>query len=48
VLEATHPTSVEAVRAVLPRLRFAPAKLGDERVRQSVVIPFGFALEPRR
>ncbi len=48
VLEATHPAFVEAVRAVLPRLRFAPAKLGRENVRQLVEIPFGFALEPRR
>jgi len=48
VLEATHPAFVEAVRAVLPRLRFAPAKLGDERVRQLVEIPFGFTLTPRR
>jgi protein TonB len=48
VLEATHPAFVEAVRAVLPRLRFAPARLGDERVRQLVEIPFGFTLTARR
>lgn len=48
VLDATHPAFVEAVRAVLPRLRFAPAKLGRENVRQLVEIPFGFALELRR
>jgi periplasmic protein TonB len=48
VLDATHPAFAEAVRAVLPRLRFAPARLGDERVRQLVEIPFGFALTARR
>jgi periplasmic protein TonB len=48
VLDATHPAFAEAVRAVLPRLRFAPARLGDERVRQLVEIPFGFALTSRR
>jgi protein TonB len=48
VLEATHPAFVEAVRAVLPRLRFAPARLGRENVRQLVEIPFGFTLTARR
>lgn len=48
VLDATHPAFVEAVRAVLPRLRFAPAKLGRESVRQLVEIPFGFALTARQ
>ena len=45
VLDATHPAFAEAVRAVLPRLRFAPAKVGRENVRQLVEIPFGFALQ---
>lgn len=44
VLEATHPAFAESVRAVLPRLRFVPARMGRERVRQVVEIPFGFAL----
>lgn len=48
VLDATHPAFAEAVRAVLPRLRFAPAKVGREHVRQLVEIPFGFTLAPRR
>jgi protein TonB len=47
VLDATHSAFAEAVRAVLPRLRFAPAKLGRESVRQLVEIPFGFALSTR-
>jgi protein TonB len=44
VLDATHPAFAEAVRAVLPRLRFTPAKVGRESVRQLVEIPFGFTL----
>lgn len=48
VLDATHPAFAEAVRAVLPRLRFAPAKVGRESVRQLVEIPFGFTLTTRR
>lgn len=44
VLESTHPAFVESVRNVLPRLRFTPARVGRERVRQVVEIPFGFVL----
>ena len=44
VLESSHPAFVEAVRAILPRLRFTPARVGRERVRQVVEIPFGFQL----
>lgn len=44
VVEATHPAFVESVRAILPRLRFTPARVGRERVRQLVEIPFGFVV----
>lgn len=44
VLESTHPAFVESVRAVLPRLRFTPARVGRDRVKQVVEIPFGFQL----
>ncbi len=44
VLESTHPAFVESVRAVLGRLRFTPARVGRDRVRQMVEIPFGFEL----
>lgn len=44
VLESTHPAFVESVRSVLPRLRFTPARVGRERVKQVVEIPFGFVL----
>jgi TonB family protein len=44
ILESTHPAFAESVRQVLPRLRFTPARVGRERVRQVVEIPFGFQL----
>lgn len=44
VLESTHPAFIESVRAVLPRLRFTPARVGRDRVRQVVEIPFGFVV----
>jgi protein TonB len=44
ILESTHPAFVESVRAVLPRLRFTPARVGRDRVKQVVEIPFGFQL----
>ncbi len=47
VLDATHPAFTEAVRAVLPRLRFAPARVGRQKVPQLVEIPFGFQLTQR-
>jgi protein TonB len=43
-VEATHPLFAEAVRSVLPRMRFRPAQAGNRRVRQLVEIPFGFTL----
>ena len=44
ILESTHPAFAESVRQVLPRLRFTPARVGRDRVRQVVEIPFGFQL----
>lgn len=44
ILEATHPAFAESVRQVLPRMRFIPARVGRDRVRQVVEIPFGFQL----
>jgi len=34
----------EAVRSVLPRMRFAPAEIAGRKVRQLVEMPFVFAL----
>ncbi|MBX3131873.1 MAG: energy transducer TonB [Gemmatimonadaceae bacterium] len=45
ILESTHPAFSESVRAILPRLRFTPARVGRARVRQVVEIPFGFELQ---
>lgn len=47
VRESTHPAFEQAVRAVLPRLRFAPAEAGGRQVRLLVELPFDFALDRR-
>jgi protein TonB len=47
IVEASHPLFAEAVRSVLPRMRFRPAQAGNRRVRQLVEIPFGFTLTGR-
>lgn len=46
ILESTHPAFAEAVRAVLPRMRFRPARVGHRAVRQLVEFPVGFRAEP--
>jgi outer membrane biosynthesis protein TonB len=42
VLRSTHPAFVNAVRAVLPRVRFVPAEIRDRRVRQIAKQSFQF------
>src|SRR5687768_464010 len=44
VLESSSPAFAAAVREVLPRHRFAPAKIGGKAVRQIVQQPFVFRL----
>lgn len=44
VLESTNPAFAAAVRQVLPRHRFSPAKIGGQSVRQIVQQPFVFRL----
>lgn len=44
VLKATDPGFVQAVRDVLPRMRFYPAEIGGRKVRQMVQQPFDFHL----
>jgi hypothetical protein len=46
ILESTHPAFAESVRATLPRMRFSPARVGNERVRQMVELPLGFRIGP--
>lgn len=50
IVESDHALFESAVRAVLPRMRFAPAEAGGRRVRQWVRQPFEFhrELRPRR
>lgn len=44
VVESTHPAFALAVQAVLPQMRFAPARIGDRKVRQLVEFPLEFRL----
>lgn len=44
VRASAHDAFTEAVRAVLPSLRFAPARVAERPVRQLVEMPFVFSL----
>jgi protein TonB len=44
IMDATHPEFEKAVRAALPGMRFRPAELGKERVRQLVAQSFKFVM----
>lgn len=44
VHESSHPAFLRSVRTALPGMRFAPASVGERRVRQRVLIPFVFQI----
>lgn len=44
VVESTHPAFTLAVQAVLPQMRFSPARIGERKVRQLVEFPLHFRL----
>ncbi|MDQ6611103.1 MAG: energy transducer TonB, partial [Gemmatimonadota bacterium] len=44
VLESSHPAFTEAVRDVLPRMKYQPAKIGRRPVAQTVEQRFGFRI----
>jgi TonB family protein len=46
VIEATHGEFAEAVRAVLPAMRFTPALVASRKVKQLVRQPFLFRIIP--
>ncbi|HXT17400.1 MAG TPA: energy transducer TonB [Gemmatimonadaceae bacterium] len=46
VMEASNPGFVDAVREALPYMRFSPAKIGTQKVRQLVEQRFGFRIAP--
>ena len=46
VIETTHAEFAEAVRAVLPAMRFTPAIMSSRKVRQRVQQPFLFRILP--
>ena len=43
-LSSNNQLFVDAVRAVLPRMRFVPAEIGGRKVRQLVQMPFVFTI----
>lgn len=45
VVESSHSLFTSAVRAVLPRMRFSPARVSGRNVRQYVQQPFTFKLD---
>lgn len=44
IIETNHPLFGESVREALPRMKFHPATVGPQRVRQMVELPFGFQI----
>lgn len=44
ITSATNAAFAAAVRAALPKMRFAPAKIGGRRVKQLVQQPFAFSV----
>lgn len=44
MIESTHPAFALAVQAVLPQMRFSPARVGEKKVRQLVEFPLQFRL----
>jgi TonB family protein len=45
-LQSSHEAFAVSVRAVLPRMRFFPARVGSRVVRQLVELPFVFQVTP--
>ena len=45
VVLASHPDFAAAVRAALPGMKFASARIGTTKVRQLVELPFSFAIK---
>lgn len=46
ILDSTHPDFTQAVRDVLPRMKYQPARLGKRPVAQLVEQRFGFRIAP--
>ncbi|MEO7996701.1 MAG: TonB family protein, partial [Gemmatimonadaceae bacterium] len=46
ILDSTHPDFTQAVRDVLPRMKFRPARMGKRAVAQLVEQGFAFRIEP--
>ncbi|MBC8090007.1 MAG: TonB family protein [Phycisphaerae bacterium] len=46
ILDSTHPDFTQAVRDVLPRMKYQPARMGRRPVAQLVEQRFGFRIAP--
>ncbi|MEP6835702.1 MAG: energy transducer TonB [Gemmatimonas sp.] len=46
ILDSTHPDFTQAVRDVLPRMKYQPARVGKRPVAQLVEQRFGFRIAP--
>lgn len=46
ILDSSHPDFTQAVRDVLPRMRYQPARMGKRPVAQLVEQRFGFRIAP--
>lgn len=46
ILDSTHPEFTQAVRDVVPRMKFQPARLGKRPVAQLVEQGFAFRIQP--
>lgn len=46
IIESTHPDFTQAVRDVLPRMKYSPAKMGRQPVAQLVEQKFSFRIAP--
>ena len=45
IVRAADPGFVQAIKDVMPRMRFLPAKVGDRKVKQLVQIQYRFAIQ---
>ena len=45
VLKSDHPDFTQAVRDALPSMRYEPARVNGQRVRQMLQVPFEFSLD---
>jgi outer membrane biosynthesis protein TonB len=45
IVRAADPGFIQAIKDVMPKLRFLPAKVGDRKVKQLVQVQYRFAIQ---